>query len=170
MEHEDVFRTDRLVVRRWREADEHDILALYSMKSVVRWIDDGQSLSASDAARWIRVTRDNYQKRGYGMFAIERLDRSKTIGFGGLVHPGNQSTAEVKYALLPDVWGKGYATEFVRGLLRYGNCAQRLARIVATVAEQNAASKRVLIKSGFHQSGTRTENDGSRTEIYEVRF
>ena len=56
----EVFHTDRLVVRKWRSADEPDLFALYNIKEVVRWIDDGQALSASEAARWMEVTHSNY--------------------------------------------------------------------------------------------------------------
>jgi len=168
--HNEVFRTDRLVVRRWRSADEPDLLALYSLKEVVRWIDDGQALSVSEAARWMEVTHSNYQKRGYGMFAIEEGQRANAIGFGGLVHPGNQEEAEVKYAFFPEIWGRGIATEFVQGLLKWAESAHSLDHAIATVAPENLASQRVLIKSGFLWSGARTESDGSHTEVFEVRL
>ena len=66
----------------------------------------------------MEVTFSNYEKRGYGMFAIEDGKTSNTVGFGGLVHPGNQNQADVKYAFLPEVWGRGIATEFVQGLTK----------------------------------------------------
>ncbi len=166
----DVFRTARLFVRRWRSADEPELLALYSINKVVRWIDDGQSLSASEAARWMEVTFSNYQKRGYGMFAIEESNSAKTIGFGGLVHPDSQVEAEIKYAFSPEVWGHGFATEFVQGLVKWANCAHGLTHVIATVAPENLASQRVLVKSGFRQSEARTESDGSCTEVFEVRL
>ena len=164
-----MFRTDRLFVRRWRVTDEADLLALYGMTEVVRWIDDGQPLSASEAAQWMKVTASNYQNRGYGMYAISSVDGTETRGFGGLVHPGNQPDAEVKYALFPAFWGRGFASEFVQGLLRYGKGVHRLTRVVATVAEENLASRQVLIKSGFHQSGMRIESDGARTVVFDIR-
>jgi len=136
----------------------------------VRWIDDGQALSASEAARWMQVTFSNYGKRGYGMFAIEEARSAKLIGFGGLVHPGGQVDAEVKYAFLPEVWGRGLATEFVQGLIDWAKSAHGLPRVIATVAPENLASQRVLLKSGFRQSEARIESDGSRTEVFEVHL
>lgn len=165
-----VFRTTRLSVRRWRPADEPALLALYSIDKVVRWVDDGQALSPSEAARWLEVTFANYQKHGYGMFAIEQECDAKTIGFGGLVHPNGQIEAEVKYAFFPEVWGHGFAPEFVQGLLAWASSAHGLTHATATVAPENLASQRVLIKSGFQQSDARIESDGSRTEVFEVRL
>lgn len=165
-----VFRTARLSVRRWRPTDEPDLLSLYSIERVVRWVDDGQALSPAEASRWMDVTFSNYQKRGYGMFVVEEYSGAKTIGFGGLVHPGGQSEAEVKYAFLPNVWGHGFATEFLQGLLRWAKSAGRLSHVIATVAPKNLASQRVLLKSGFRHSDGRIESDGSRTEVFEVHL
>ncbi len=165
---EEVFRTDRLLVRKWRGTDEPAVLALYSDPKVIRWVDDGEALSPSDAGRWMEVTRTNYHKRGYGMFAIERPLGNAPIGFGGLVHPGDQLEPEVKYAFFPNFWRMGYATEFVRGLLIYARGVHGLAQVVATVAEENGASKRVLTKSGFRQSGTNEEAARERIEHFEV--
>ena len=47
----EVFRTKRLFVRKWRPADERNLLTLYSIDKVIRWVDDGEPLSASEAAR-----------------------------------------------------------------------------------------------------------------------
>ena len=166
----EVFRTERLCVRRWRSDDEPELLALYSIDKVVRWVDDGQPLSPSEAARWMDVTFSNYQKQGYGMFAVEENRGAKIVGFGGLVHPSGQIDAEVKYAFFPEVWGHGFATEFVRGLLKWAQFTHGLTRTIATVAPENLASQHVLVKSGFLQSETRMESDGSRTEVFEALF
>ncbi|MEL6643251.1 MAG: GNAT family N-acetyltransferase [Pseudomonadota bacterium] len=163
-----MFRTTRLSVRRWQSADKPDLLALYSIDRVVRWIDDGEALSPSEAARWMDVTFSNYQKRAYGMFAVEDARSGKTVGFGGLVHPNGQIDAEVKYAFFREVWGRGFATEFVHGLIKWARSAHRLTRAIATVAPENLASQRVLVKSGFRQSEARMESGGSRTEVFEV--
>ena len=166
----EVFRTDRLFVRKWRPADEPDLLTLYGTDIVVRWVDDGQALSAVEAARWMEVTFSNYERRGYGMFAIEDSRTSKTIGFGGLVHPGNQDLAEVKYAFFPEVWGRGIATEFVLGLKKWAMSAHGLTHMIATVAPENVASQRVLVKSGFRKIEARMESEGRRTEVFEVHL
>ena len=102
------------------------------------------------------------------MFAIERPLGNAPIGFGGLVHPGDQLEPEVKYAFFPNLWGMGYATEFVRSLLIYARGVHALSQVIATVAKENAASKRVLTKSGFRQSGKKEDVAGERTEHFEI--
>ncbi|WP_316014303.1 GNAT family N-acetyltransferase [Roseobacter sp. HKCCA0434] len=162
-----LFVTDRLSIRRWRDTDTAGILALYGIRDVIRWVDDGEPLSAAEAERWMTVTQRNYETYGYGMFAIDDRAQSRNVGFGGLVHPGGQTRAEVKYALWPEFWGQGFATEFVRGLLDYTSRNHAIADIMATVAPDNIASQNVLGKSGFRNVGLRQNDDGSQTAVFE---
>jgi len=48
-----------------------------------------------------------------------------------------------------DVWGRGYATEAARTLLRYGFDTLGLEKIVAIVKPDNAASIKVVEKIGL---------------------
>lgn len=60
-------------------------------------------------------------------------------------------TAEVGYAIHPDHWGRGYATEAVTLLTRYAFEERRLEKLTAGVYEHNPASMRVLEKAGWHE-------------------
>ncbi len=52
------------------------------------------------------------------------------------------------YLLAQHAWGRGLATELLRGLI--GWCAQRpVCAVVGGVAQDNIASQRVLVRSGF---------------------
>jgi [ribosomal protein S5]-alanine N-acetyltransferase len=50
-------------------------------------------------------------------------------------------------------WGRGYATEAAREVMRYGFGALGLARIFATAMSRNPASIRVLEKIGMREEG-----------------
>ena len=63
--------------------------------------------------------------------------------------------AELGYVLTDSAWGKGYASEIVATLLRFGFHALGLARIEAEVAWGNEASIRVLEKNGLRKEGVR---------------
>ena len=164
-----IFTTERLNVRRWRDSDFASILAVYGDEDAMRWVGDGEPLSAADATRWLEVTRNNYTKRGYGMFAIESTPTGEVIGFIGIVHPDDQLEAEVKYALARQHWGMGLATEALRGVVEYGAEAHELTALIATTAPANKASHRVLEKCGFVRGELRTNEDGSRTQVFEWR-
>jgi len=161
-----VFETPRLIARRLEPEDRQAMLAVYGDVEAMRYVGDGTPLSPEECDRWLVVTAENYRKRGYGMFALVERDTGAVVGFCGLVHPGGQAEAEVKYALLRTVWGRGLATEAARALLDYGAAAHGLQRIIATVAPDNHASQRVLAKAGMQRGALRHNEDGSDTQFF----
>jgi RimJ/RimL family protein N-acetyltransferase len=164
-----VVETPRLTVRRWLAADLGPLLAIYGDPEAMRWVGDGRPISENEAVRWLAVTANNYRVRGYGMFAVVLKGSDLVVGFCGLVHPGGQSEAEVKYAFGREYWGRGYATEVVSALLSYGAGTFGLGEVISTVAEENVASHRVLEKAGMHRTSTRRNDDESLTALYTWR-
>lgn len=162
-----IARTPRLQLRRLAADDVDALLAVYGDPLVVRWVGDRQPLPRAECQRWVDVTHRNYARRGYGMFALDRLDGERAVGFCGLVHPGDQPEAEIKYALRRDQWGQGLATEAARALLAWGAAQCGLQRVIATAHPDNEASHRVLQKAGLRRGALRRNDDGSHTQLFE---
>jgi RimJ/RimL family protein N-acetyltransferase len=162
-----LFTTDRLRCRKWLASDLDALFEVYSDEEGSRYVGDGQPITQSECEYWLGVTAANYKKRGYGMFALEACDSGQVIGFCGLVHPGDQIEAEIKYAFLKSQWGQGLASELVPAMLVYGEQSHQLRHIIATVAAGNLASQRVLLKSGMTFIKDFPEEDGSTTQLYE---
>jgi RimJ/RimL family protein N-acetyltransferase len=77
------------------------------------------------------------------------------VGRGGLRSTTVEGAAcvEVLYAVRPDAWGRGYATEMALTALSEGR-RLGLAEIVGIAATRNVASRRVLEKAGLHIEAT----------------
>lgn len=163
-----ILETPRLRVRRLDAGDVDDLLAVYGDRDTMRWVGDGQPLERDQCQEWVRVTERNYAARGYGMFALVDREDGTVLGFGGLVHPGGQAEVEIKYALKPAYWGRGLATEAATALLTHG-AALGLDEIIATIAPDNVASHRVLMKAGMLPAELRQDDDGSATQVYRWR-
>lgn len=164
-----VFATPRLVARRIEWVDVDALFAVYGDRAVVRWVDDGEPLARAQCAQWVEVTHRNYATRGYGMYAVSERRTTAVVGFCGLVHPGGQDDAEIKYALHRDWWGKGLATEAATALLAHGAAQLGLAKVIATTAPANAASQRVLLKAGMRRDALRRNDDGTFTQVFVWR-
>ena len=162
-----IAETPRLQLRRLTADDVDALVVVYGDSDVVRWVGDHQPLPRADCERWVDVTHRNYVRRGYGMFAIDLREGERAVGFCGLVHPGDQPEAEIKYALRQDQWGRGLATEAARALLAWGAAQCGLRRVIATAAPQNEASHRVLLKAGLRRGALRANDDGSHTQLFE---
>lgn len=160
------FQTPRLLVRRWRDTDLPALLATYGDADAMRWVGDGRAITPEECVQWLDVTRANYARRGYGMFAVERRDTAEVVGFCGIVHPGGQPEPEVKYAFLRSCWGRGYATEAVVGLVAYAAGVHRLRLLTATAAPAHLASHRVLLKAGLQRAELRDNGDGTPTQLF----
>lgn len=161
-----VFTTLRLTARRWNGHELDALLTVYGDAHAMRWVGDGLALSREQCEKWVEVTLANYERRGYGMFALEEKASGRVVGFAGLVHPGGQAEPEIKYAFLRSHWGQGLATEAARGLVEYGQRAHGLNHIIATAAPANAASHRVLRKAGFALGPLRQNEDGTSTQLF----
>ena len=82
-------------------------------------------------------------------------------GFIGLVSlklsSAKFNSAEIWYKINVEHWNKGYATEAIRAVIRFGFDRLKLHRIEAGCAVENLASIRVLEKAGMTQEGRKRQ-------------
>ncbi|MBP2327918.1 RimJ/RimL family protein N-acetyltransferase [Kibdelosporangium banguiense] len=90
-----------------------------------------------------------------GLLAVKRKGTADVIGYCGLILDGDEP--ELAFELLRVVHGCGYATEAGRAVVTWASEAG-YRRLRATVWHWNVASRRVLEKLGFRETG-RVEPD-----------
>ena len=107
--------------------------------------------TVEDMAALIRVEREESRS---AILAVERRGAADVIGYCGLVFHGNGSVdePELVYELLSAVHGCGYATEAGQAVVTWADEAG-YQRLWAAVRDWNAASRRVLEKLGFCETG-----------------
>jgi RimJ/RimL family protein N-acetyltransferase len=154
--------TERLVLRRFTEADVDNLFDLDSDPDVMRFLTGGKPTPRDVIRNEILPRFLHYYERyaGFGFWAA--IDKS-TGQFLGWFHfrPAEGSgpdEVELGYRLRKSAWGKGYATEGSRALIRKGFTELGVRRVVASTMAVNAASRRVMEKAGltlartFHRS------------------
>jgi RimJ/RimL family protein N-acetyltransferase len=140
---------------------------LHGDRRVMRFIDDGQPVSAAVVASHTlpaMLREYTWLPGGLGYFAAIERTTGAPLGWVGLrppdstglrppdstgLSPGAAGTAELGYRLLPEVWGMGYATEGARALVASAFTDLGLEQVVATTMTVNLASRRVLEKAGL---------------------
>ncbi|NEQ55638.1 MAG: GNAT family N-acetyltransferase, partial [Leptolyngbya sp. SIO3F4] len=76
-----LFETERIICRRLLSSDIDEMYAVYGDADAMRWVDDGQPIQRSECSKWLTVTLNNYESRGYGMSTlVSRMDGT-VIGF-----------------------------------------------------------------------------------------
>lgn len=103
------------------------------------------------AQTWIAEQQAGWKDGTRRSFAIRVAETGAFIGVAALVVNRKGSKAELGYATLPSAWGKGYATEACRAVVRFAFEELRLTRLTANHLTENTASARVLEKLGFRE-------------------
>jgi RimJ/RimL family protein N-acetyltransferase len=97
---------------------------------------------------------------GYPGFMLGIVRGKKVIGIAGC----GGAPVSAMYALAPDYWGQGIATEAMSALVPELFDRFPLNRIAATCFEDNPASARVLKKLGFAETGRDIGSSKGRVE------
>jgi ribosomal-protein-alanine N-acetyltransferase len=119
--------------------------------------------------RRIAASATSFARDGFGLFTLARREPPREIvGFAGLRRFGPAGEVELLYALRPDCWGQGLATEAAREVLRFGLEDLGLAEILAGADLENAASFRVMERVGMTFARDVTI-DGRPTRYYRIR-
>jgi len=144
-----VIHTPRLTLRPLVDSDAEPYAALRFHPEVARWLPPPPAgVAPIDAARATigRFAEGSAGRRHapWGIFRDGRL-----IGHGGLNWVPEFAATEVLWALHPDTWGHGYATETARAALDYGFGALGLERIFAMTMPDNKASQAVMTRLGM---------------------
>ncbi len=145
--------TERLLMREWRDDDRDPYAVLNADPEVMRHFPS--MLTPQQSAEMIDRMAAAWVDRGFGLWAVERLDRSEFIGFVGLSVPGWQASftpcVEVGWRLGRQHWGHGFAPEAAMAALEWGfaNVDPPNGEIVSFTTVANLNSRRVMEKIGM---------------------
>ena len=154
-------KSDRLVLRRFTESDVDNLHDLDGDPEVMRFINGGKP-TPRDVIRNETLPRflHSYERfEGLGVWAAIERSTGEFLGWFEFYPWKDAGPEEVElgYRLRSSTWGKGYATEGSRALIRKGFTELGVQRVVAETMVVNTASRRVMEKAGlthvrtFHQ-------------------
>ncbi len=153
--------TERLLLRRFTESDVANLHDLDGDPEVMRFVNGGRPVPR-DVIRdetLPRFLRAYERFEGFGVWATIERSTEEFVGWFEFYPRKDADPDEVElgYRLRRSAWGKGYATEGSRALIRKGFTELGVQRVVAETMVVNAASRRVMEKAGltyvrtFHQ-------------------
>jgi RimJ/RimL family protein N-acetyltransferase len=160
-----VLQTERLLLRRFTEADAESLLHMESDPDVLRYVGRKPLADVDAYKNKIRSTfLSSYDKPGgYGAWAIIEKASGEFVG-GCSLQPGMDSdlaakmdygpnAVELGYGLRKPSWRRGFATELAQALVRKSFLELGAVSVVASVTVGNLASIRVLEKAGLQRVG-----------------
>ena len=162
-------RTDRLVLREFAAEDASAVGRVVGEWGVARMMrriphpyEDGW------AEEWIAGCRPAFEAGERVSFAVVLREGGALVGSIALHLDARDNSGELGYWVGRPYWGRGYATEAARAVVRYGFEELGLRRVRANHIVGNPASGRVLRKVGMSHEGTRPEHH-EKSGTYEGR-
>ncbi len=159
--------TERLHLRMFRESDWQAMHQHYGDPVCTRYT-LGRTLGEGESWRLTATLAGHWLLRGYGPYAVEEKAGGAMIGAVGLWYPVDFPEREIKWAVLPQYQGLGYASEAARGVLAMAAGVYPGQPPISFIHRDNEASIRVALAIG-----ATLENEidfrGGRFRIYRHR-
>jgi len=149
----DRVETERMVCERLRPAHASEMVLLLSDPRVARTLfPSSPQLSESEVLASLDQKLEHWTRHGFGLWVLRDRASGEMVGRGGLQHTtvAGLDEVEVGWAIVPERWGHGLATELARASVRVAFDDLGLDEIVAFSLPDNLASRRVMEKAGLH--------------------
>lgn len=146
-------RTERLVLRDWRNEDWEPFWRHTNTPAVMRWLGGvlGEQGMVAAQERLLSYTGDH----GHTFWAVERADDGEILGFCGLKRcnqkGGPIGMMEVGWRLREDAWGKGYAKEAAIASLDLAFSRFDADEVVALTVNGNTGSWGLMERLGMRR-------------------
>jgi RimJ/RimL family protein N-acetyltransferase len=163
---------ERLVLRGWEARDAQAALGAYGDEQVARWLSPSMDRVKDIEAmrllleRWI--ADDARLLTPAGHWAIERRDDGQVVGGASLLPLQPDEEFEIGWALHPQAWGLGYATESGLTLARWA-FDQGIEQVIALVRPANTRAAATVGRIGMEWVGETEKYHGLRLQQYRLR-
>ena len=154
--------TVRMVLRRTNWPDIDDVVALNADAEVMRYVDNGQPMTAARvlAEEMPRLMEHNGRADQLGYWTARDPATGGFLGWFNLTPvEGRPDTVELGYRLRRRAWGQGYGVEGVLRMIEMARAAG-MATVIATMMAADVAARRLMEEAGLTLNAAR---NGHRT-------
>jgi RimJ/RimL family protein N-acetyltransferase len=148
-----IIKTDRLGLRNWQEKDIIPAARMNADKAVREFFPS--TMSQLETETFIKSMQQHFATHEYCYFAVDELTTNEFIGFIGLSNQTFKSDftpcVDIGWRLLPEFWGKGYATEGALACVNFAFTILKLKEVYAIAPELNLKSQHVMQKIGMSE-------------------
>ncbi len=145
-----ITESERLVIRQCQYEDADSIIELLNTEGWLTFIGDRNVRDEISARAYIDKIKESYSKNGYGLYTVLNKKSQTFLGLCGILQRDYLENADIGYALLPNMEGKGYATEAAKAILEYAETKLNIKTFCAITTTDNIKSVILLKKLGFN--------------------
>jgi ribosomal-protein-alanine N-acetyltransferase len=144
--------TQRMVASRLTENDLSYLLRLVRDPRVAATLSlTARPPSEAEVRSGLIEAIGHWELHAFGLWLLRDRSSGELVGRGGLQHTWatGRNEVEVAWAVLPELWGRGLATELARASIGAAFGVLGLPDVIAYTRPDNVASRRVMEKTGF---------------------
>ncbi len=148
----DHVETERIICERLRPEHGEELKKLLLDERVFRTLwPRSQPPTERDVAQSLATKVQHWERHGFGMWLLRDRNTGEMVGRGGLQYTfvAGIDDVEVGWAIVPERWREGLATEFAQACTTVALDQLSLLSVVAFTQPDNLASRRVMEKAGF---------------------
>ena len=162
--------TARLVADRVTEGDLPELLQLLRDPRVAATLSPNGQPSEDEVRAGLIEAIGHWELHGFGLLILRERADGRLVGRGGLQHTfvTGHDEVEVAWAIVPNLWGRGLATELARASIDVAFGPLALRQVIAYTLSDNRASRRVMEKCGFVLEGS-LEREGLSHVLYRLK-
>ena len=161
-----IAETERLLLRELTPEDAEHFFNLNQNPNVIKYTGDSSFTSAEEARNFLKNYKD-YERNGYGRWAVVDKSDHTFLGWCGLKYHEETLETDIGFRFFEEYWNKGYASESAAASLNYGFEKLSLPKIIGRAMAENTASIRVLQKMGM-LFDREFDFDGNNGVIYTI--
>lgn len=134
--------TERLLLRQFQESDWQALHAYYNSELATTFT-MGRALSEGESWRAMSSMVGHWYLRGYGPYAMVEKESDQVIGITGFWSPNDWPEPEIKWALCPEFWGQGFASEGARAVQQVAKTYMPETPLISFIHSDNQASRQL---------------------------
>lgn len=149
-----ILQSERIVYKRITPENSEDMYEYSKSEEVTKYLLWTPHISLAQTRRYVKLLQKKYDCGAFWDFGLNYKENGKFIGTCGITSfDEKDGSVEIGYVISPDYWGKGFATEAARTVMRF--CFENFDcnRICGKFMEGNNASMRVMMKLGMSLEG-----------------
>lgn len=159
--------TKRIILREFTKKDLIEFHNLETNNLVIQFLTNYPKRTIEDSEDVLNSVIQQYTDHNTGRLALIEKETSKFIGWCGIkfnleLRNNHEKFHDLGYRILPEFWGKGYATEASKACLEFGFRDLKLKQLYAIVHSMNLSSVKVIQKIGFQLFETFHEHNTTK--------
>jgi len=145
-----ILETERIIIRQMLKTDVDVVYNFNSCQNSLEYIIREPFKTIDEAKDKLSFFLSGIENKSAFWWVFTLKETGEDIGYGGLFDISTEhNRAEIGYGLIKKYWSKGYMSEIIDAIVKFGITTAELHKIYGVVISGNDASVKLLEKNNF---------------------